>query len=88
MTVMDESAGAASLSYLQSSSVSRGLFSRAVIMSGSATAQWALNSRPVQHARGLARELGCPHIEEESMVRCVKYHRTVDQIIKAHELYR
>ena len=88
MTVVGESAGAASLSYLMSSSVSRGLFSRAVIMSGSATAQWALNSRPVQHARGLARELGCPHIEEESMVRCVKYHRTVDQIIKAHELYR
>ena len=88
MTVMGESAGAASLSYLMSSSVSRGLFSRAVIMSGSATAQWAVNARPAQHARGLARELGCPHIEEESMVRCVKYHRTVDQIIKAHELYR
>ena len=41
-----------------------------------------------QLGTGLARELGCPHTEEESMVRCVKYHRTVDQIIKAHELYR
>ena len=88
VTVVGESAGAASLSYLMSSSVSRGLFSRAVIMSGSATAQWAVNARPAQHARGLARELGCPLSEVESMVRCVKYQRTVEQIITAQEQYR
>ena len=88
MTVVGESAGAASLSYLLSSSASRGLFSRAVVMSGSATAQWAVNTRPAQHARGLARQLGCPLSEQDSMVRCVKYHRTVEQIIKAQELYR
>ena len=88
VTVVGESAGAASLSYLLASSVSRGLLSRAVIMSGAATAQWAVNTRPAQHARGLARQLGCPLSQQESMVRCVKYHRTVDQIIKASELYR
>ena len=88
VTVVGESAGAASVSYLLASSVSRGLFSRAVIMSGSATAQWAVNRRPGEHARGLASQLGCPVSEEERMVRCVKYHRTVDQIVRAHEEYR
>ena len=85
---MGESAGAASVSYLLSSPVSRGLFSRAVMMSGSATAQWAVNTRPAQHARGLASQLGCPLGEEERMVRCVKYHRTEQQIVRAHEEYR
>ena len=88
MTVVGESAGAASVSYLLSSSVSRGLFSGAVMMSGSATAQWAVNTRPAQHARGLASQLGCPLGEEESLVRCLKYHRTAHQIITAHEEYR
>ena len=88
MTVVGESAGAASLSYLLSSSVSRGLFSRAVILSGSATAQWALNTKPGQHARGLASQLGCPLREEESLVRCLKYDRTPQQIITAQEEYR
>ena len=88
MTVVGESAGAASVSYLLSSSVSRGLFSGAVMMSGSATAQWAVNTRPAQHARGLASQLGCPLGEEESLVRCLKYHRTTQQIITAHEEYR
>ena len=39
VTLVGESAGAASVSYLMSSLVGRGLFSRAVVMSGSSTAQ-------------------------------------------------
>ena len=50
--------------------------------------QWAINSRPWQHSVGLARALRCPHTVQEEMVRCIKYSRTVEQIIEAGEKYR
>ena len=88
VTLIGESAGAAAVSYLMSSPVGRGLFSKAVVMSGANTAQWAVNTRPSHYASGLARALGCSHRVEEDMVRCIKYGRTLDQIIFAGEKYR
>ena len=88
VTVMGESAGAASVSYLLSSRAGRGLFSRAIIMSGSSTAQWAVNTRPAHHTWGLANLLGCQNTDQEIMVNCMKYDRTVEQIILAQEGYR
>lgn len=88
VVLVGESAGAASVSYLMSSPAGRGLFSKAVLMSGANTAQWALNSRPREYSSGLARALGCPLSDQEEMVRCVKYRRSVEQIVQAGEKYR
>ena len=88
VVLVGESAGAASVSYLMSSPAGRGLFSKAVLMSGANTAQWALNSRPWEYSSGLARALGCPLTDQEEMVRCVKYRRSFEQIVQAGEKYR
>ena len=88
VTLVGESAGGASVAYLASSTAARGLFSRAIAMSGSSTAQWSSNSRGLERAGDLAARLGCPRGEAEAMVRCLKYERSMDQIILAQNEIR
>ena len=88
VTLVGESAGGASVAYLTSSTAARSLFSRAIVMSGSSTAQWSSNSRGLESAGGLAARLGCPRGETEAMVRCLKYERSMDQIILAQNEIR
>ena len=85
---MGESAGGASVAYLISSIKARGLFSRAISMSGSSTAQWSSNTRGLERARDLAKRLSCPQEETEKMIRCLKYERSLDQIILAQNELR
>lgn len=58
ITVFGESAGSASVMYHLLSPLSKGLFNRAIMQSGSATAPWAFQFEPVKTASLLARELG------------------------------
>ena len=88
VTLMGESAGGASVAYLISSSKARGLFSRAISMSGSSTAQWSSNTRGLERGRDLAKRLSCPQEEAEEMIRCIKYERSLDQIILAQNELR
>ena len=88
VTLVGESAGGASVAYLVSSTKARGLFSRAISMSGSSTAQWSSNTRGLERARDLAARLSCPQGEAEEMVRCLKYERSLDQIILAQNELR
>ena len=88
VTLVGESAGGASVAYLTSSTAARGLFSRAIAMSGSSTAQWSSNNRGLESAGDLAARLGCPRGETEAMVRCLKYERSMDQIILAQNEIR
>ena len=88
VTLVGESAGGASVTYLMSSPEARGLFSRAFSMSGSSTAQWSSNSRGLEGARDLAARLGCPRGEAEAMVRCLKYERSVEEITLAQNEIR
>ena len=88
VTLVGESAGGASVAYLTSSPLGRGLFTKAIAMSGSSTAQWSSNSRGPERARNLARRLNCPLEETEAMVRCIKYERSMEEIILAQNELR
>ena len=59
MTIFGESAGAASVGYQILSPASRGLFSRAILQSGTPLTSWALNQDPVKSLYYLANKTGC-----------------------------
>ena len=59
MTIFGESAGAASVGYQILSPASRGLFSRAILQSGTPLSGWALNQDPVKSFYYLANKTGC-----------------------------
>uniref|UniRef100_A0A182P2K3 Acetylcholinesterase n=2 Tax=Pyretophorus TaxID=44537 RepID=A0A182P2K3_9DIPT len=63
VTLFGESAGAVSVSLHLLSALSRDLFQRAILQSGSPTAPWALVSREEATLRALrlAEAVGCPH---------------------------
>ena len=59
LTIFGESAGAASVGYQILSPASRGLFSRAILQSGTPLSGWALNPDPVKSFYYLANKTGC-----------------------------
>ncbi|KAK3803029.1 hypothetical protein RRG08_008398 [Elysia crispata] len=61
ITIFGSSAGAASVAYHALAPPSKGLFQRAILMSGSPTATWAIQRDPRSLARQLATNLNCPY---------------------------
>ncbi|XP_012939935.1 bile salt-activated lipase-like [Aplysia californica] len=59
ITIFGESAGSASVSFLSLSPYAKGLFTKGILQSGTATAGWALNRDPQSQFISLARETGC-----------------------------
>ncbi|KAJ8718216.1 hypothetical protein PYW07_006146 [Mythimna separata] len=58
ITIFGESAGSASVSYHLISPMSKGLFNRAILQSGSALGFWALQFQPLETASLLAQQMG------------------------------
>lgn len=58
VTLFGQSAGGASTSLLIASPATEGLFNRAIVQSGSAIANWAINRDPVAIASLIAKDLG------------------------------
>ncbi|XP_061720466.1 cholinesterase 1-like [Cydia pomonella] len=58
ITIFGESAGASSVSYHLLSPMSKGLFHKAIMQSGSSLAPWAYQPSPVQIAASLAKVMG------------------------------
>ena len=87
VTVMGESAGSASVSLLLLSPLASGLFHRAVMMSGVWPAAWVQNTDSEKSTRLIARELGCPK-RPEKLLKCLRYKRTMEQIVTATEKLR
>ncbi|CAG9560788.1 unnamed protein product [Danaus chrysippus] len=58
ITIFGESAGATSVSLILKSKSADGLFKRAIIQSGSSLAPWAINRKPLEIARLLAKSAG------------------------------
>ncbi|KAJ8718215.1 hypothetical protein PYW07_006145 [Mythimna separata] len=58
VTIFGQSAGSVSVSYHLISSMSKGLFNRAIMQSGSALAFWALQFQPLEAASLLAQQMG------------------------------
>ncbi|KAL2077463.1 hypothetical protein ACEWY4_026967 [Coilia grayii] len=52
--------------------VTRGLFQRAIIQSGSALSSWAVNYQPVKYTRMLAEKVGCNVLDTMDMVDCLR----------------
>jgi len=75
ITIMGQQAGGASVHYHMLSPITRGLFNRAVSMSGTALCWWASIKRPQEKAKRLARLLECPQEDQDDMeklVECVR----------------
>ncbi|PVD36863.1 hypothetical protein C0Q70_03853 [Pomacea canaliculata] len=60
ITIGGESAGSASVAFHTLTPLSRGLFARAILQSGTATSSWALQRKPLDQAQKLALNLTCP----------------------------
>jgi len=71
VTVMGQQAGGASVHYHILSPLTRGLFQRAVSMSGSALSWWASLKRPTEKAKKLAKLVECPEKNVTALVNCL-----------------
>jgi carboxylesterase type B len=71
VTLLGYDTGAICANFLMVSPVSRGLFHRAILMSGSALSDWALNYNPQQITIQVAEQLNCP-IEDIQLGECLR----------------
>lgn len=72
VTIMGYSAGAISVTLHMVSPMSRGLFHRAIVMSGASTAQWELPNDQMELAKRQARVLNCSDANVELIMQCLK----------------
>jgi len=72
VTIMGQQAGGASVHYHILSPITRGLFHRAVSMSGSAMCWWASLKRPQERAKKLAKLVDCPKDELAPLIECLR----------------
>lgn len=72
VTLMGYSAGGMSITMHLVSPMSQGLFQRAIVMSGSATAQWEIPSDQMDLARKQTQLLNCSDQSIESIMDCLK----------------
>jgi len=81
VTIMGQQAGGASAHYHMLSPITRGLFNRAVSLSGSALCWWASIKRPQEKAKKLAQIVDCPKDaigDMEKLIECIKYKPLMD----------
>ncbi|CRK92278.1 CLUMA_CG005727, isoform A [Clunio marinus] len=71
VTLLGYDTGAICVNFLMISPVARGLFHRAILMSGSALSDWALNYNPQQITMQVAKQLNCP-IEDPMLGECLR----------------
>lgn len=72
VTLIGHSAGGASVHYLMLSPHSRGLFHRAMSLSGSALNWWAHVQDSKERAESAASKLGCPVKDAEETLECLR----------------
>ena len=75
VTIMGQQAGGASVHYHLLSPITRGLFNRAVSLSGTALCWWASIKRPQEKAKKLAQIVECPKdafVDMKKLVDCIK----------------
>ncbi|KAJ4943701.1 hypothetical protein JOQ06_006199, partial [Pogonophryne albipinna] len=94
ITVFGSGAGASCVNLLTLSHYSegnrwsnstKGLFQRAIAMSGTALSSWAVSFQPAKYARMLARKVGCNLEDTVELVSCLQrkhYKELVDQDIQ------
>ena len=92
VTIMGQQAGGASVHYHMLSPLSRGLFSKAISMSGSALCWWASLKRPLEKAKKMARLTKCEYHkpdnkdtpeQKKKMVECLK-SKSMEVLMNTH----
>lgn len=71
VTLLGYDTGAICANFLMISPIASGLFHRAILMSGSALSDWALNYNPQQITMQVAKRLNCP-IEDSQLGECLR----------------
>lgn len=71
VTLLGYDSGAICANFLMISPVAKGLFHRAILMSGSALSDWALNYNPQQITMQVAKKLNCS-IEDGKLGECLR----------------
>ncbi|KAI1292264.1 Venom carboxylesterase-6 [Halotydeus destructor] len=72
VTLFGQGAGAASTFLHMMSPASQGLFHRAIMQSGSALCDWAIERSPLRFARDIAESVGCPSSPTNRLVDCLR----------------
>lgn len=84
ITIFGESAGGAAVSLLTASPLAKNLISRAIIQSGTALCNWAIQKNPLESARNLAKALGCDSNDPEEILDFLNATSAKD-IVEAHQ---
>lgn len=87
VTLLGYDTGAICANFLMISPVAQGLFHRAILISGSALSDWALNYNPQQITMEVAKQLNCP-IEDNNLGECLRtktYREIVDVNVSVPE---
>ncbi|CAG7717815.1 unnamed protein product, partial [Allacma fusca] len=86
ITIFGESAGGASVHYLTLLPSTQGIFSKAIVQSGIATAFWACLStkEAVRFARKYAKRFNCDTEESSKLVECLR-SKTVAELLEEYE---
>lgn len=79
VTLLGYDTGAICANFMMVSPIARGLFHRAILMSGSALSDWALNYNPQQITMQVAKQLNCP-IEDAKLGECLR-RKTYQEIL-------
>ncbi|CAG9859233.1 unnamed protein product, partial [Phyllotreta striolata] len=88
ITLFGESAGAVSVNYHMLSPLSKGLFSKAILQSGTSLCCWALSEKEtVENTHKLAKSLNCSIESSADMVECL---RKIDaaKIIELDDIFK
>ncbi|XP_050727488.1 venom carboxylesterase-6-like isoform X4 [Eriocheir sinensis] len=73
VTIFGESAGGASVHYQMLTPKAKGLFSQAIMQSGSALAPWAFNNRHRNAAESVGRSQGCEDVQNSTaLLECLQ----------------
>ncbi|KAL8558745.1 hypothetical protein ACOMHN_043689 [Nucella lapillus] len=85
ITIMGQSAGAASVGLHLISPRSDDLFHQAIMIGGSDLSEWAVlpGKEAKEYAERLAYELGCPTSDSQRLVDCLRYSRSFSEIVNA-----
>ncbi|BFZ22960.1 hypothetical protein BsWGS_25999 [Bradybaena similaris] len=87
ITIFGESAGSACVSFLAISPLTKGLFTKAIMQSGTVLSGWALNRRPLLLLNSVAEKLGCtsPLRQADSIqaIDCIR-NKTVSELLSVH----
>lgn len=72
VTLFGESSGSMSVGFHLLSPESKGLFSRAIMQSGSPLGNWALNKDPVRQSKKYAAKFNCSYSSTLAVIACLR----------------